>query len=263
MTTSPTVAELFAALAEAQGHFPSAAKDAVNPHFGHNYATLAGHVEAAKPHLKAQGLAVLQDVVTNTAAEGVDITTRIVHRSGEWVEFGPLFVPASKWDAQGLGSAITYGRRYQFGAAVGTVPDDDDANDAVKTTPVKAAPVPATVVDTRTGAEVPFAEASLPPAGYFYVANYKLSSGGWHEASLLAYDAQGGALKVSTKTKTGEALKAAQDAGLPVKVTTRPKGDSVGEAYLDSCVAYKAPKAKLAPVPAPELPPLTDSDIPF
>lgn len=41
-------------------------------------------------------------------------------------------MPVSKHDAQGYGSAITYGRRYSLLTACGVAPEDDDGNGASK-----------------------------------------------------------------------------------------------------------------------------------
>jgi hypothetical protein len=65
----------------------------------------------------------------------VCIETVIHHASGESLACGPLFVPASKQDAQGFGSAMTYARRYSLMAAFGVPAEDDDANAAVASKP--------------------------------------------------------------------------------------------------------------------------------
>jgi hypothetical protein len=44
--------------------------------------------------------------------------------------FGPLRMPATKPDAQGMGSAATYARRYALMAVAGVVGDDDDDGNA-------------------------------------------------------------------------------------------------------------------------------------
>jgi hypothetical protein len=64
------------------------------------------------------------------------VETIIHHSSGESMACGPLFVPASKQDAQGFGSAMTYARRYSLMAAFGVPAEDDDGNAAVATKPV-------------------------------------------------------------------------------------------------------------------------------
>jgi hypothetical protein len=48
-----------------------------------------------------------------------------------------LFIPASKQDAQGYGSAISYAKRYSLQSALGIASEDDDGNSAVKSAPVK------------------------------------------------------------------------------------------------------------------------------
>ena len=50
-------------------------------------------------------------------------------------------MPATKFDPQGFGSALSYARRYSLMAACGIAPEDDDANHAVKTSTPPKAPV--------------------------------------------------------------------------------------------------------------------------
>jgi hypothetical protein len=102
--------QLFAALVKCQAKLGAAAKDKTNPHFKSKYADLASVVDAIKPVAAECGLAYVQ--IFREAEGGVCIETVIVHESGEEKSTGPLFVPASKQDAQGYGSAITYARRY-------------------------------------------------------------------------------------------------------------------------------------------------------
>jgi len=67
----------------------------------------------------------------------VIVETIFIHSSGEQMSSGKLHVPATKHDAQGYGSALTYARRYSLMAACGIAPEDDDGNSAAKP---KAAP---------------------------------------------------------------------------------------------------------------------------
>jgi hypothetical protein len=121
---------LFAALVKAQSEISAAVKDSTNPHFKSKYADLASVVSAIKPALSKHGLGFVQ--VFREASGGVIIETIIIHESGEQFPCGPLFVPASKQDAQGYGSAITYTRRYSLQTAVGLPSEDDDGNGASK-----------------------------------------------------------------------------------------------------------------------------------
>ena len=60
----------------------------------------------------------------------VVVETMLTHTSGEWVR-SELALPLAKHDPQGVGSAVTYGRRYGLAAIIGVVADvDDDANHA-------------------------------------------------------------------------------------------------------------------------------------
>lgn len=132
MKTSEQTNEIFAALAMAQAATEAATKDNTNPAFRSKYADLTSHVEVIRPAAKAAKLAVLQELTSDDS--GVHVTTRIAHASGQWIEFGPLYIPANKHDAQGFGSAASYARRYALSAAWGTVADDDDGNAAVAST---------------------------------------------------------------------------------------------------------------------------------
>src|SRR4051812_19140438 len=124
MQTSSEINLVAAAVVKAQGEIKSAVKDATNPHFKSKYADLGAVWDAARAALKANDLAALQDAVSNDGAVGV--RTRLLHKSGQWMEFEPAMIPLSKRDAQGMGSALTYGRRYSLSAALGVVADEDD-----------------------------------------------------------------------------------------------------------------------------------------
>jgi hypothetical protein len=116
-----------------------AVKGKTNPAFRSKYADLSSVVDAVKPALAEHGLWFRQ--VTHPADGGVCVETVIHHSSGESLACGPLFVPASKQDAQGFGSALTYCRRYSLMAAFGVPAEDDDGNAAVASKPAPKPPV--------------------------------------------------------------------------------------------------------------------------
>jgi hypothetical protein len=124
----PDNKELFAALVKAQAEMGNAPKDGKNPHFRSNYATLQSVVDTIKPVFGKHGLGYVQHF--HEMDGGIGIETVILHESGQQLSNGILRVPATKQDAQGYGSAITYGRRYSLQAAVGIAPEDDDGNAA-------------------------------------------------------------------------------------------------------------------------------------
>jgi len=131
--------ELSAAMAKAFAQIEGAVKGKTNPAFRSKYADLAAVVDAVKPALAEHGLWFRQ--ITHPADGGVCVETIIHHSSGEMLPCGPLFVPASKQDAQGFGSALTYCRRYSLMAAFGVPAEDDDGNAAVQSKPAQKPPV--------------------------------------------------------------------------------------------------------------------------
>jgi len=116
------------ALVKAQKAFGPALKTATNPHFKSRYADLSACVEAVMDGLNNNGIALVQQL--HEAEHGVTVETVFIHESGEMLNCGKLFVPATKQDAQGFGSALTYARRYSLMAACGIAPEDDDGNAA-------------------------------------------------------------------------------------------------------------------------------------
>lgn len=128
MTTSESINEIAAALSTAQGDIEHATKDAKNPHFNSKYATLAAVSEACMKHLSKCGIAVLQS--PSSDANLVRCVTRLVHKSGQWIESDPLQVQAKDAFPQSVVSAVTYLRRTQLAAFCSVAPDDDDAEAA-------------------------------------------------------------------------------------------------------------------------------------
>jgi len=121
---------IYAAFVKAQSGFAPALKTSTNPHFRSKYVQLSGCIEAVVDALNAAGIGLIQRTSEDSA--GVTVETIFVHESGEMMECGKLHVPASKQDAQGYGSALTYARRYSLMAACGIAPEDDDGNGARK-----------------------------------------------------------------------------------------------------------------------------------
>ena len=65
--------------------------------------------------------------------DGVQVHTTLVHTSGQRMDFAPLGIRCAS-DAQSIGSAITYARRYALAAVLGlSGADDDDGQHAVNT----------------------------------------------------------------------------------------------------------------------------------
>jgi hypothetical protein len=127
MELSNANAPLFAALAAAQLEVENAIKGNVNPHFKSRYADLAEVLNTVRPVFARHGLSILQ----STAFDGnnVSVTTTLAHAEGGWVSSCASCVPA-RVDAQGIGAATTYLRRYALAAMAGVAQEDDDGNAA-------------------------------------------------------------------------------------------------------------------------------------
>lgn len=122
------MSELAKALAAAQAQMGNAMKDSDNPHFRSKYADLASVRAACLPALNANGIAVVQPFQETETGQRY-VQTILMHTSGESVECAVPVISA-KNDMQGLGSAITYARRYGLMAMAGVAPEDDDGNAA-------------------------------------------------------------------------------------------------------------------------------------
>jgi len=131
MKTSTEINEISKAMSMAQGEMKPASKSTVNPFFKSKYSTLAQIWDAAREPMTKNNLTILQNV--STCEQGISVSTRICHASGQWIEFGPLEIPLNKRDAQSVGSATSYGKRYSLSAAIGVVSEeeDDDAESAM------------------------------------------------------------------------------------------------------------------------------------
>jgi hypothetical protein len=139
MAASEQLNELAAALSKTQAMLQGAVKDAKNDHFKSKYADLASCWDACREALAANGLSVVQ--LPEGDGSVVTMTTMLIHTSGQWVSCTGTFKP-TKADPQGLGSCITYARRYQLCAIVGISPEDDDGNAASEPVKQQAKPEP-------------------------------------------------------------------------------------------------------------------------
>ena len=129
MNKSGDINELATALVKTQSVLEGAKQDANNPFFKSKYATLHSVWEACRKPLTNNGLSVVQTM--DDEGGSVTIVTTLLHTSGQWIS-GRLRMILPKEDPQGIGSAITYARRYSLESIVGLSPVDDDAESAMK-----------------------------------------------------------------------------------------------------------------------------------
>ncbi len=126
--SSDTIGVISEALAKAQGVMGKAFKDSLNPHFKSKYADLSSIMEACQKPLSDNALSFSCSI---TIVNGVNILVgTLSHVSGEWMRtYVPLVM--NKNDMQGLGAAISYGRRFALSALAGVSVCDDDAESIV------------------------------------------------------------------------------------------------------------------------------------
>lgn len=147
MNSSPEIKDLAAAMAKFQAELKPAIKGNTNPYFKSRYADLQACWDCCREALVKNGLSVVQGS-RESNGEIVTVDTRLMHASGQWIESSLTMKPA-KADPQGVGSAVTYARRYALSAILGIVADeDDDGNAATHNEPKKAI----SVAEKATGA---------------------------------------------------------------------------------------------------------------
>lgn len=126
---SDTISGLAKAFVMAQAEVENAVKNSTNPHFKNTYADLAEVLNTIKPVLSKHGLSISQWPGYDAETGTVTVLTRIMHASGEWIQ-GVSGSPSPKKDPQGIGSAITYLRRYSAASVLGISQEDDDGEAA-------------------------------------------------------------------------------------------------------------------------------------
>jgi ERF superfamily len=120
--------ELFSALSKAQAEMEVACKDSSNPYFKSKYANLQSIMEASRPSLCKNGLAVTQQIIPNE--QGFEcLVTVLGHGSGQWISSSMKINP-QKSDIQSLGSYITYLRRYSYASIIGVYDGEDTDGEA-------------------------------------------------------------------------------------------------------------------------------------
>ena len=155
-TQSENIGELAAALAKAQAEVGTVTKDSANPYFKSNYASLAAVWEATRPILSKHQLSVVQ--MPSSDERGYYVETQLMHSSGQWIRSRTYMKPA-KDDPQGIGSLISYARRYALQAVTMICPDDDDGEAAMGRT-VSQKPVESSKPSPKV--ETPKPKASKP-----------------------------------------------------------------------------------------------------
>lgn len=127
MLTSPEINAIAAALAKAQGEFGPILMNKKNPHFKSKYADISSINTATRPALCKHGITVLQSA--SVEGDYVHIETLLAHSSGQYLS-STLKIRTEKSTPQGIGSTITYGRRYALSAMLEVTGDEEDDGEA-------------------------------------------------------------------------------------------------------------------------------------
>ena len=120
--------KLMDAMSKMQAVLDSARKSSDNPFYKSKYADLAECLETAKKPMADNGLSLSQHCTFD--GNMVHCVSVLGHSSGQ-IMVSTLNISVSKKDAQGIGSSITYARRYALSSIVGIAQKDDDGNSSV------------------------------------------------------------------------------------------------------------------------------------
>ena len=135
---SPEITELAKALLNVQRVIQPATKDSTNPFTKSTYASLKSVMDTCRQALLDNGIWLCQYPVPVETPGSIGLMTKLTHaESGQW-QSSLSVVPLPKADPQGMGSAITYSRRYALTAMLGMVTEDDDGESAKLSTQSKS-----------------------------------------------------------------------------------------------------------------------------
>jgi len=248
MDRSESIVELAAAFAKAQATIEAAKKDALNPAFKSNYADLGEVWRVVRAAFAPVGLSVIQ--MPETGPEGtMTLTTTLLHKSGEWLA-GTMRVRLAKDDPQGVGSGLTYARRYALAGLCGVVAEADDDGEAAMGrgaghAKAQAAPAAAKVAPATVPVRLPKAPKDEITASILKLQDQLVADCGIAKAELVEKTAS---LRVDiTEGRAGK-----------LKDLTGDEADKLEEGLTAWAVAKAA--AEAAPAADPEDPFDDDSE---
>jgi hypothetical protein len=125
------------------------------------YASLSGGLDIVRKTLGGQQIAVAQTINIDRTDGMVNLTTVLLHTSGEWISSDWPVCRTSEISApRRMGAALTYARRYALFTLVGIAGEDDldappDATDDAKAVdrggPTGPGPAPVRPCQSQTG----------------------------------------------------------------------------------------------------------------
>ena len=128
---SDSLTALAPALAKVQAEVGHATKGNVNPAFKSKYADITEVLDTIKEVMAGHGFSYSQWPGFHEGANSgiVTLETLLLHESGEWIRCEAA-APLERETAQGVGSALTYLRRYSLTSIIGLGQEDDDGQAA-------------------------------------------------------------------------------------------------------------------------------------
>ena len=120
--------DVIKALGEFQEKVKHIPLNKTNPFHKNKYADLTSILPIIRPTLRECGLTVFQPTDTDDSGNPV-IHTVLSHISGQSIVSSLAMTP-DKLNPQGIGAALTYGRRYALCSLLGIVADEDDDGNA-------------------------------------------------------------------------------------------------------------------------------------
>lgn len=124
---SGAINELATALVAVQAEIRDAEKNSLNPHFKSQYANLESVIAATREPFAKHGLVVVQQ--SSIEDQKPVLVTTLIHTSGQWMR-SVMPIMNERNTAQGLGSGLSYARRYSLSAIAGISQTDDDGETA-------------------------------------------------------------------------------------------------------------------------------------
>lgn len=139
MNKSESVVEINKAMVAFRKEVKQPLKDKNNPFFKSKYVPLENVVEAIDEAATPHGLSYTQWALNDSEGR-VGVATMLMHESGEYIEYDPVFMNAEKNTPQGAGSLISYLKRYSLSAIFGITSDQDDDGNAASGKQSKSVP---------------------------------------------------------------------------------------------------------------------------
>ncbi len=205
MDTTNSSKELAEALCLAQSEVEAAVKGSTNPHFRNKYADISEIINTVRHVYNKHGISILQE---DAFSDGMaHVYTTFLHKSGASITSKPTSCIPAKFDAQGLGAAWTYLRRYALSALCCLAQEDDDGQSASHDRKpaaviVKSVAPPSPKITLTQAAEITARIKQLKVDEDVFLAFYKIKAA--HDMTQVMFEKANTALD-STEAKQNKA----------------------------------------------------------